>query len=83
MGCQRCSGTGYYDRIGVYEIMDISPRLRGMISSQNTADDIREQAIREGMHTLRDSARRLVLEGVTSIREMQRITASKIVEDEI
>ena len=83
VGCQRCSGTGYYDRIGVYEIMEISPKLRGMISRQATADDIREQAVNEGMKTMRESARRLVMEGVTSVREMQRVTAANIIGTEL
>lgn len=74
VGCQRCSGTGYYDRIGVYEIMEITPALRTMISRRCTTDELREQALREGMHTLRQSARRLVLDGTTSLSEMQRIS---------
>ncbi len=83
VGCPRCSGTGYYDRIGIYEMMDITPTLRGMISHQCSADEIREQALKEGMVTLRDSAERLVLEGVTSLREMQRITAGHVLEEEL
>ena len=78
VGCQRCNGTGYYDRIGIYEIMEITPRLRTMISHRSATDELRETAVSEGMHTLRQSARRLVLDGTTSISEMQRIS----VEDE-
>lgn len=74
MGCQRCGGTGYYDRIGVYEIMEITPTLRSMIARRCSADELRQAAISEGMHTMRESAKRLVLEGVTSISELQRIS---------
>ena len=74
VGCQRCSGTGYYDRIGVYEIMEITPRLRTMIARRSTAASLRQAAIDEGMNTLGTSVRRLVLEGITSITEMQRIS---------
>ncbi|MDO4314211.1 MAG: ATPase, T2SS/T4P/T4SS family [Oscillospiraceae bacterium] len=74
VGCQRCNGTGYYDRIGIYEIMEITPRLRTMISRRRATGDLRETAIAEGMRTLRQSARRLVLDGTTSISEMQRIS---------
>ena len=74
VGCQRCGGTGYYDRIGVYEIMEITPDLRTMISRRSTTDELRQAAIREGMHTMRESARRLVLDGTTSLSEMQRIS---------
>ena len=79
VGCRRCGGTGYYDRIGVYEIMEITPRLRTMIAHRESTACLRAAAISEGMHTLRQSARRLVLQGVTSISEMQRIS----VEDEL
>ena len=78
VGCQLCNGSGYYDRIGVYEIMEITPSLRGMISRRSSTDEIRETAINEGMKTLHDAARRLVLNGTTSISEMQRISVEDI-----
>ncbi len=74
VGCQRCSGTGYYDRIGIYEIMEITPALRTMISRRCSTDELRDAAIRDGMRQLKESARRLVLEGITSLSEMQRIS---------
>lgn len=74
VGCQRCNGTGYYGRIGVYEIMEITPRLRGMIARRAPTDSLREAAIEEGMLTLRQSVRRLVLDGTTSITEMHTIS---------
>ena len=74
VGCQRCGGTGYYDRIGVYEIMEITPTLRSMIAKRCPADELRQAAINEGMHTMRESAKRLVLEGITSLSELQRIS---------
>ena len=73
VGCQRCNGTGYYDRIGIFEIMELTPTLKTMISHRQTSDEIRQTAIAEGMLTLRNSARRLVLNGTTSLHEMQRI----------
>ena len=79
VGCRRCGGTGYYDRIGVYEIMEITPRLRTMIAHRESTGALRAAAIEEGMSTLRRSARRLVLDGTTSITEMHRIS----VEDSI
>ena len=77
VGCQRCNGTGYYDRIGIYEIMEITPPMRTMISHRCPTGELRDAAIAEGMHTLSQSARRLVLEGVTSITEMQRISVEQ------
>ncbi len=74
VGCQRCNGTGYYGRIGVYEIMEITPNLRGYIARRASTDALREAAIGEGMLTLKQSVRRLVLDGTTSLAEMQRIS---------
>ena len=74
VGCQRCNGSGYYGRIGIYEIMEITGRLRTMIARKVHATDLREAAIEEGMETLSASVRRLVLDGTTSISEMQRIS---------
>ena len=74
VGCQRCNGTGYYGRIGVYEIMEITPRIRGMIARRAATDTIRQAAMGEGMLTLRQSVRRLVLDGTTAITEMHSIS---------
>ena len=73
-GCQRCNNTGYYDRIGIFEIMEISPKLRSMISRRMSTDQLRDAALEEGMYSLSDAARRLVLNGTTTISEMQRIS---------
>ena len=69
-GCQRCNKTGYFGRMGVFEIMEISPKIKTMISHKQTADSIKEQAIKEGMRTLRVSASKLVRDGVTSFKEI-------------
>ena len=74
VGCQRCNGTGYYGRIGVYEIMEITPTLRGMIARRASTDAIRETAIAENMSTLKQSVRRLVLDGTTALTEMYAIS---------
>ena len=78
VGCQRCNGTGYYGRIGVYEIMEITPTLRGYIARRAPTDALREAAIEEGMLTLKQSVRRLVLDGTTTITEMQRISVEDL-----
>ena len=84
VGCQRCNGTGYYGRIGVYEIMEITPKLRGFIAKRAPTDALRDAAIKEGMRTLKDSVRRLVLDGTTALTEMQRIAVEEqgVLEDE-
>ena len=74
VGCQRCNGTGYYGRIGVYEIMEITPTLRNLIARSAHTNELRDAAIEEGMLTLKQSVRRLVLDGTTTISEMHSIS---------
>ena len=73
-GCGRCDNTGYKGRIGVYEIMQISPKLKSIISKGGDAEDIKNQALKEGMYTLRMSATELVLDGTTSFNEMMKVS---------
>ena len=72
-GCAFCNGTGYRGRIGVYEIMTVSPEVRKVIAAGGGADEIQKVALSEGMTTLRIGAAKLVLQGVTSIAEVERI----------
>lgn len=72
--CIKCGGTGYFGRIGVYEIMPITPALRKAISKGETADNIEKIALSEGMNTLRMAAIDYVLKGITTIEEVKRIT---------
>ncbi|MBE5938683.1 MAG: type II secretion system protein GspE [Lachnospiraceae bacterium] len=80
-GCVQCNETGYKGRIGVYEIMNISRRLRNSIAAKATTEEIEKLAIHEGMSTLKNSAIRLVKEGVTSVEELKRIVYTS--EDEV
>jgi len=73
-GCDQCDNTGFKGRIGVYEILEISPKLKRVISKNATAEEIKEVAMEEGMHTLRQSATRYVLDGITSINEMKKVS---------
>ena len=73
-GCPLCNDTGYSGRIGVYEMMAVSPALQVVIAKGATADVIEKKALEEGMSTLRMSAGRHVLNGITSIEEMKKIT---------
>ena len=73
-GCDQCDNTGFKGRIGVYEILEISPRLKRVISKNATAEEIKDVAMEEGMHTLRQSATRYVLEGITSVAEMKKVS---------
>jgi len=73
-GCRICNGTGYKGRTAIFEIMEVDKKLRGLIDTHATTDDIREMAVANGMSTLWDSCKRLVLKGVTTIEELVRVT---------
>jgi len=73
-GCTQCDNTGFKGRIGVYEIMEMSPGLKHIINKRGSAEDIKEQALKEGMRTLRMSATDYVLDGTTSIGEMTKVS---------
>lgn len=73
-GCEKCGRTGYTGRVGVYEILRVTPRIRELIHNQASADELRRVAIDEGMLTLHHNARQHVLNGVTTLNEMLRIT---------
>lgn len=73
-GCKLCNGTGYYGRLGIYEIMKITPSIKRLISKHADAEAIKNQAISEGMNTLKMAATNAVKEGVTTIAEMVKAT---------
>ena len=71
--CVRCGGTGYFGRIGVYEIMPITPDLRQAINRGENADVLEEIARKHGMKTLRMSAVEYALRGITTVEEVRRV----------
>ena len=75
-GCPKCNESGYRGRIGVYEILPITNKVKRLISRGASAEEIQDQALAEGMSTLRMSAARLVKEGITSVEELMRIAYS-------
>jgi type IV pilus assembly protein PilB len=75
-GCTTCSNTGYSGRTGLYEVMPISDALREMILNRASASEIKEQAVREGMVTLRGDGILKLKDGVTSLEEVLRESAA-------
>ena len=71
-GCNFCAGTGYLDRIGVYELMRITPEIKRLIVGWATQEELRRLAVSQGMRTLRDDAISLVTEDITTISEVIR-----------
>ena len=74
VGCPKCADTGYHGRIGVYEIMEVTPDLKRVISRMDGTEAIKKQALADGMNTLRMSATEYVLDGTTTISEMLRVS---------
>ncbi|MBV6493111.1 MAG: Type II secretion system protein E [Turneriella sp.] len=73
-GCKECMHTGFRGRMGVYEFMPLTSKIREMVLARASLDDIKNVAIDEGLITLRNAALRQVVNGTTSLDEALRIT---------
>jgi type IV pilus assembly protein PilB len=71
-GCNFCSDTGYQDRIGVYELLEMTPEIRRLIVGWATQEELRTLAQKQGMRTLRQEAINLVAQDVTTVAEVIR-----------
>jgi type II secretory ATPase GspE/PulE/Tfp pilus assembly ATPase PilB-like protein len=74
VGCEECGGTGYHGRTAVAELLDMSDRIRQMILERRPAAEMKQAAREEGMTFLRDSALEKVFTGVTTLREINKVT---------
>jgi type IV pilus assembly protein PilB len=72
-GCNYCDHKGYKGRTAIHEIMPVTPAIRACINHKMNTDVIRETAIKEGMITLDDNIKKIVMSGITSIDEMAEI----------
>jgi type II secretory ATPase GspE/PulE/Tfp pilus assembly ATPase PilB-like protein len=75
-GCVECAGTGYAGRVAVYEVLNVNGRIRRLI--EGTTEEIFAAAVEEGMITLRQDGLRLVLEGISSLEEIRRVTGDRL-----
>jgi type IV pilus assembly protein PilB len=73
-GCEKCEGNGYKGRVGIYEVVEITPRLSEAIMEGATSIDLAKIQQEEGFNTLRRSALLKALEGVTTLEEVNRVT---------
>ena len=73
-GCERCGGTGYKGRLGLFEIMEVSDLMRDLIVSNGSIRDIRQRALDDGMMALRQTGMLKVRDGVTTLEEVARET---------
>ncbi|HKT81876.1 MAG TPA: GspE/PulE family protein [Vicinamibacterales bacterium] len=74
IGCIECNGTGYKGRLAICELLDLTDRIREMILEKRPTSEIKKVAREEGMRFLRESAVERVLDGVTTLREINKVT---------
>lgn len=72
-GCEKCANTGYQGRVGIYEVLENSPKIQEMIVSRATSEEIQAQAIKDGMTTVAQDGAKKVLTGATTIEELMRV----------
>jgi len=77
-GCIRCRGTGYLERIGIFEVLPVTDTIKDLITQEGSADMIRQAACKEGMVTLRENAIKKMLDGETTYHEVIRVTWEQI-----
>jgi type IV pilus assembly protein PilB len=75
-GCDKCGGTGYKGRQGLYEVMAMTSTIRKLIMQEASTDDLRAAAIEEGMLTLRMDGMKKLERGVTTLEEVMKETAA-------
>ena len=73
-GCIECNGTGFHGRVAVSELLDLSDHIRELILDRRPASEIKRAAKEEGMTFLRESALEKVFRGVTTLREINKVT---------
>ncbi len=76
IGCRRCGGSGYRGRVGLYEVMSVTPEIQKLALERRPAEEIQEVAVRQGMRRLRDDGLEKVRQGRTSIAEVARVVGS-------
>lgn len=72
-GCEDCSGSGYQGRVGIYEVLVMSPAIAALTLERATAADIEAQAVKEGMITFKQDGYMKALEGITTLEEVLRV----------
>ena len=73
-GCEECRGTGYLGRTGIFEVMEINEKIREEIHEKSSPLHIKKIAQSQGMSTLKDNAIRKLLQGITTVDEVLRVT---------
>jgi general secretion pathway protein E len=74
VGCPRCRGTGYRGRLGIYELVDVTPELQELVLERATAERMRQLATAQGGRTLREDGLLKARQGLTTVDEVVRVT---------
>jgi len=74
IGCEKCHGSGYRGRVGIFELLTMTDSIREMLQAKNDAAAIHKKAIEEGMTPLRESGIKRILAGETTLEEVLRVT---------
>ena len=73
-GCPECLNTGYLGRIGVFELLTLTSRIRQMVQGKASSEEIKAEAVKDGMVTLRQDGINRALVGDTTLSEIVRVT---------
>ncbi len=76
-GCVHCRNTGYYGRSGIFELLEMKGSIRKLVFDNANQEEIREEALERGMITLREAALRKIAAGITTVREVLRVTVQE------
>jgi type IV pilus assembly protein PilB len=72
-GCNQCDYTGYLGRLAIQEVLSVSADMRGLILAKATSEELKDQAVREGMQTLKEDGINKAMAGMTTIEEVIRV----------
>ena len=73
-GCRECRKTGFRGRGGIFELLAVSEAIESLVIARSSSNEIKQQSIMEGMHTLRDDGWMKVAAGKTTVEEILRVT---------
>jgi type IV pilus assembly protein PilB len=76
-GCKQCNDTGYKERIGAFEIINMNRETREAVMNGSSSDEFRDLCIKQGMKTLKQSCEKLVIEGITTVNELIKVAYLK------
>ncbi len=77
-GCELCSNTGFRGRLGIFELLHVTDAVESLVIGRHSANEIKQKAIEEGMHTLRDDGWNKILQAATTIEEILRVTEENL-----